>query len=225
MNEVDKLARVLLDYMRMDMPLRKSDAIVGMGALDVRVAEWAVELLIDGYGKYLIFTGGHGRVSKHVQKQTEAERFCEVALAIGIPPSKIYLDKRGSNTTENVLNVAQLVKTEKLRPRSLLVVTKPSMERRVYEAYRDLWPGEDTQISVTSAPLTYDEQPDENISKELFLNLLVGDVQRILQHPRYRLRSIPDEVRDAYERMIFKGYTQQLVPEQELSAYKKTLVV
>lgn len=223
MNEVDTLARILLDYLRIGQPLVKSDAIVGMGALDVRVAEWATELLIDGYGNYLVFVGGYGRLAEHHgQKQSEAERFCEVALALGIPPSKIHLDKRGSNVEENIANVIATLKREKLHPKSLLIVTRSFMERRVYTAFAERWPDKDVRITVTSPPLTFDEQDEEGITKDLFVNLLVGDLQRVSLHPKHGLRQLPDDVRLAYERLIDLGYTKQMLPTKKTTPRKKT---
>lgn len=38
MSNIDKLAQTLLDYMRLDMPIEKADVLIGMGALDTRIA-------------------------------------------------------------------------------------------------------------------------------------------------------------------------------------------
>jgi hypothetical protein len=55
--ETDRLASLVWDYMRMDMPLRKVEVIFVTCSLDLRVGEYAVELFKQGYGDSMIFSG------------------------------------------------------------------------------------------------------------------------------------------------------------------------
>lgn len=75
--------------MRMDMKLHPADVIIGHGCLDTRVAERSAQLMLDGYGELLVFTGGLGKVTKHVNKLSEAETFRDIAVSMGVDESSI----------------------------------------------------------------------------------------------------------------------------------------
>lgn len=213
MDDVDELAKTLLDYMRLNMVPEKSDIIIGMGALDTRIAERAARLFLDGYGKYIVFTGGLGKITKHMQEETEAEKFRSIAVKMGVPENKILLEKEASNSGENIVLVQKLLRAVGLRPASLLIVTKPYMERRVWAAYRKQWEDKNAQITVTSPQITYEEH-FKNIPKNLFINVMVGDLQRIREYPKQGFQvaqEIPDSVWSAYEKLVSLGYTQFLL--------------
>lgn len=64
--------------------------------------------------------------------------------------------------------------------------------------------------------LSYAEYPNENIPKELLINIMVGDLQRIKIYPAKGFQipqDIPDDVWSTYERLVALGYTQHLVKE------------
>lgn len=214
-NSVDENARKILNYMRMDMKLHPADVIIGHGCLDTRVAERSAQLMLDGYGTLLVFTGGLGKVTKYTQKLSEAERFREVALKMGVDESKILLEKDSTYTVQNILNTISLLQEKDIHPRSIIAVTKPYTERRLYATYMKQWPdAHSVDIMVTSPKLTYEQHVIDSISKELFINIMVGDMQRIIEFPARGFQieqEIPDDVRAAYERLIAGGYTKHLI--------------
>lgn len=213
-DHVDNLAKKLLAYMCMDMPVVKSEVIIGMGASDTRVAERAAQLFLNAYGEIIIFTGGLGKITKHTQTQTEAEKFQDIALRLGVPKTKILLEKKTTNVGENIVFVQKLLDEHGLAPKSILVVTKPYMERRAYAAYKKLWRDKQTAITVTSPQITYDEYFSDNVPKDVFLNVMVGDLQRIKEYPKQGFQieqKIPKDVWDAYEELVRLGYTKQVM--------------
>ena len=215
-NEIDKNARILLEYMRLNSPVVKSDVIIGMGALDSRIAERTAQLFLDGYGEYIIMTGGLGKVTKDTHTQTEAERFRDIAVKMGVNEDKILLEKEATNSGENIILVQKLLEEKNFHPKSLLIVTKPYMERRIWAAYKKQWKDTDTQITVTSPQISYEEHFNETIPKELFLNVMVGDLQRIKVYPGMGFQveqEIPDTVWRAYENLVELGYTDYVIEE------------
>ncbi|HUD06447.1 MAG TPA: YdcF family protein [Candidatus Saccharimonadales bacterium] len=215
MNEsVDDLARTLLDYMKMNTPVEKSDVLIGMGALDIRIAERTAQLFLDGYGKYIIFTGGLGKITKHTHTQTEAERFRDTAIKMDVPEDKILLEKEATNSGENIVLVQELLESKDLHPKSLLVVTKSYMERRIYAAYKKQWKDKAARIIVTSPQITYEEHFNEDIPKDLFINVMVGDLQRIKVYPKQGFQieqNIPENVWEAYKKLVRLGYTDFVI--------------
>lgn len=84
-----------------------------------------------------------------------------------------------------------------MRPSSLLIVTKPYMERRTYATFKKQWPNETTQLTVASPPITYEDYFTAELPKELMINIMLGDLQRIKEYPKLGFQieqAIPDEV-------------------------------
>src|SRR3989338_4143532 len=98
--DVDRLAKIIWDYMLMHHKIRKMDAIVAIGSNDTRVAVRARELFLDGYGDYLICAGGNGKNSDF--NEPEAIVFSKIMIKMGIPEDKIILETQSSNTGENM---------------------------------------------------------------------------------------------------------------------------
>jgi uncharacterized SAM-binding protein YcdF (DUF218 family) len=213
MNEIDELAQKLLDYMRLDMPVHKSDVIVGMGTLDNRVAERSAQLFLDGLADLLVFTGGFGRITKNRHTTSEAERFRDIAISMGVPVDKIVIETESSNTGDNIVFTQRLLASRLDDLHSVIFVTKPYMERRVRATFKKQWVGRQPEMIVTSPQFTYEEYFNEVISKDLFLNVLVSDVQRVkiyVERGYQAQEEIPQDVWDAYERLVELGYDKQL---------------
>lgn len=215
MMSVDDDAKIILDYMRLDMELHPADVIIGHGCLDTRVAEQSAQLMLDGYGTWLVCTGGLGKVTKHTQKLSEAETFRNVAVNMGVDESKILLEKKSTYTVQNILHTITLLDEKNIAPKSIIAVTKPYMERRLYATYMKQWPEvQHMDIMVTSPKLTYEQHVTDSITKDLFINIMVGDLQRIIEFPARGFQieqAIPGDVRAAYDRLITAGYTKHLI--------------
>jgi wobble nucleotide-excising tRNase len=88
------------------------------------------------------------------------------------------------------------------------------MERRIWAAFKKQWQDRDIKIAVTSPQITHEEHFNENIPKDLFINVMVGDLQRIKEYPKQGFQveqKIPDDVWHAYEELVKLGYTQFLM--------------
>ncbi len=137
MYDVHTDAKVLWNYHHLNQPLKKADAILGFGSHDLHVAERAAELYLAGYGKYIIFTGGLGRITKNIWRKPEAMKFAEVAAKRGVPREKIFIESASTNTGENIRNTKLLLKQKQLSFSNYLVVDKPFKERRIYATLKN----------------------------------------------------------------------------------------
>ena len=208
----DHLAGILWDYMHMNHMLQPSDVILVLGSNDLRVAEHGADLYLQGLAPWLVFSGNVGRLTEGVFKKSEAESFAEVALAKGVPPEAILVEPRSTNTGENIAFSRELLASRDIDPRSLIVVQKPYMERRAYATFMNFWPGKD--ILISSPPIAFSDYPTASLPKDLIINVLVGDVQRILVYPGKGFQipqPMPDEVRNAWSELVSRGYTHHLV--------------
>lgn len=215
MSNVDDDAKILLNYMRLGMKLEPCDVIVGHGCLDTRVAERAAQLFLDGYGGLLVFSGGYGRITKDFNDKSEAETFRDVAVRMGVPENKIMIETGATNTGENVVNTEKLLSDHGIQTDSIIIVTKPYMERRAYATFMKQRKKLPRRIYVTSPNLSYEDHfADGTIAKDMFLNVMVGDLQRLEEFPKRGFQieqDIPAEVWAAYDRLVAAGYTEHLL--------------
>jgi len=211
-DDVDALAKKIWEYGHMHQELEKADAIFALGSHDVRVAEYAAALFLDGWAPLLIFSGKEGRLTKNLLTKSEAEVFADVALKAGVPKEKIIIEPNSTNTGENILFTKKLLEEKGFDIRKFILVQKPYMERRAYATFKKQWP--EKEFIVTSPPIPFEEYPDHVKPREAMINTLVGDLQRIKLYPDKGFQifqDIPPDVWSAYEALIVLGYTKHMV--------------
>src|SRR6476620_7377176 len=93
-----QLAKKLWDYHHMDHALEKVDCILTLGSHDLRVAERAAQLYLEGWAPIMIFSGGLGNLTKEIWTQTEADQFAAIAIGMGVPEASILIENRSTNT-------------------------------------------------------------------------------------------------------------------------------
>ncbi len=215
MNQVDHYAKIIWDYMHMHHELRPMDAVFGLGSYGTDIAERATDLYLQGYGKYLIFSGDSGVIhgSRAFHESPEAEVFADIARQRGVPEEKIIIENKSTNTQQNVEFTRTLLKERRLNLNSFLLVQKPYMERRTYATFRNFWP--EAECIVTSPQISYEEykkrQEEEGID---FIGGMVGDLERIKKYPARGfqiLQEIPDNVWEAFLKLVAFGYTKRLL--------------
>lgn len=212
--EIDSLAKTIWNYHLLNQPLQKADCILALGSNDLRVAERAAQLFLDGFAPTLIFSGGVGRLTAGMWGKSEAETFAEVAVKMGVPSSAILVEPKSTNTGENVQFTKKLLAEKGIDPKSFILVQKPYMERRTYATFKKVWP--EKNFTVTSPQIPFEKYPNETLSKDLIINIMVGDLQRIKEYPARGFQipqEIPAEVWSAFEKLVAAGYTHHLIKD------------
>jgi uncharacterized SAM-binding protein YcdF (DUF218 family) len=192
--------------------LAKSDVILALGSNDLRVAEHAAGLFLRGLAPLLVCSGHVGPLTATRFLKSEAEMFADVAVAKGVPREVILLEARSTNTGDNVTFSRELLEARGIDPRRVILVQKPYMERRAYATFMQRWPGRD--VRVTSPPIDFDDYPTSDLPKDLVINIVVGDVQRMRVYADRGFQvaqPMPDEVWAAWEELVARGYTTHLV--------------
>ncbi|KAF6799583.1 duf218 domain-containing protein [Colletotrichum sojae] len=211
--QTERDAEIVYNYHRMQMPLRPASAVFCLCSLDTRVAARAAQLFLDGYGDYLIYSGGAGKLTENRFSRPEAEVFADIARGMGVPDDKIVVEPRSTNTGENVRFTHALLKERGLKAESFVLVQKPYMERRTYATFKKQWPDAGTEFTVTSPELGFEEYPDGENPKKLVVNIMVGDLVRIREYPAKGFQieqEIPEEVWEANQRLIAAGHDGHL---------------
>ncbi|HKO96306.1 MAG TPA: YdcF family protein [Pyrinomonadaceae bacterium] len=209
------LAQVIWDYHHMNHSLVHADAILVLCSHDLVVAERGAELFLEGWAPLLIFSGGLGTITSQMWTEPEADRFAALAMRWGVPPEKILIENKSTNTGENILFTRKLLKDQSISPNSLILVQKPYMERRTFATCKKFWP--EVEIAVTSPQLTFDQYLDQHSNRQLsnddVVSIMVGDLQRIRDYPAKGFQihqEIPAEVWQAYESLVAAGYDKHL---------------
>jgi uncharacterized SAM-binding protein YcdF (DUF218 family) len=210
--EILKLAQIVWDYHQMRHTLSPSDCILALGSHDLRVANRAAELYLEGYAPFVIFSGGLGNVTRGVWTVPEADQFAAIAMEMGVPADHILVENQSTNTGENILFTAKLLEQKGLSPNKFIVVQKPYMERRSYATFKKHWP--EKELLVTCPQYAMVDYPNDEISMERVINIMVGDLERIREYPALGFQVeqfIPEEVWDAGQELMQKGFTQHLL--------------
>lgn len=213
--DIDYYGKILWNYHKLNEKINKSDVIIGFGSHDLNVAKRCAELFLDGYGDMIIFTGGFGRITKPLWNITEAEKFAEIAINMGIPKNKIIIENKASNTGENIKYTKETLRDLNLSPTSFIMVDKPYRERRTYATLKKQWP--EIDFNITSPQYTYEEYcnfySQGEISKNEFISIMVGDLQRIDLYGKNGfqiVQDIPKDVWDAYNKLVNLNFNKHL---------------
>ena len=210
--EVLLLAQQLWNYHQMNHELAKSDCILALGSHDLRVADRAAELYLQGWAPLVVMSGGLGNFTQEMWTESEADQFAAIAIRKGVPEDAILIENRSTNTGENILYTQQLLQQKGLDPQNFIVVQKPYMERRSYATFKKHWPGKN--LLVTSPQIAFDEYATNDIPLDRVINIMIGDLQRIRVYPDKGFQvyqEIPAEVWDAYERLVQLGFDKHLL--------------
>lgn len=138
-------------------------------------------------------------------------------MKMGVPQDQILIENRSTNTGENIALAYQLLQKNNIPVKRMILVQKPYMERRTYATFMKQWPGEQVEIMVTSPQISFEAYPNEDISLEDVIHIMLGDLQRIKLYPKKGFQiyqEIPPDVWEAYRQLTDKGFTHHLIPDE-----------
>jgi uncharacterized SAM-binding protein YcdF (DUF218 family) len=212
-NRINELAELIWQYHLLHHAPQKADCIFALGCHDDGVGIVAADLFLEGWADLLLISGGV-LFDKDTSEKTEAEYFRDIALQKGVPAEKILIENHASNTGENFQFAGELLKQRGLDPNKFIVVQKPYMERRTYATGMAQWQGK--ELILASENISYKEYMKKGIPRDLILNTMVGDLQRIKFYPAKGFQiyqEIPADVWDAFEELVSFGFDQRLIKE------------
>ncbi|MER7979556.1 YdcF family protein [Streptomyces sp. NPDC095817] len=205
-------ARRLWDYHQMGHTPRPCSVAIGLGSHDLGVADTAVDLYKQGMAPLLVFTGATSPTTRERMPRGEAVHYRERALELGVPSSAVLVEPNARNTGDNIKFSRAVLEKAGVQVASVLLISKPYEERRAYATACKLWPG--IEFVSASTPMTFDEYVDSIQDAHLVIDMLVGALQRLLIYPEQGFmisQRVPDDVREAYERLCRQGFTSRLL--------------
>jgi uncharacterized SAM-binding protein YcdF (DUF218 family) len=211
-SQINQLAQKIWDYHHLNHRLEKSDLILALGSNDLRVAEYAADLYLQGWAPWLMFSGNTGTFTRGRFARSEAETFAAIAIEKGVPEESILIEPESTNTGENVIFSRRLLERRGFDPENLILVQKPYMERRTYATFMNFWPGK--RLIVASPPISFALYPTPELPRDLVINIMVGDLQRIKIYPQKGFQieqEIPADIWQAFEELVALGYKNHLI--------------
>lgn len=198
----------LWQYMQLSDSLQRSDCIFVLCSNDIRVADYAAKLYLDGWAKKMIFSGGTGRLTEGLFDSSEAQTFADHACALGVPMTDILLEENATNTGENVQFTYQLLESAGQHFDSFILVQKPYMERRTYATFVKQWPSSYQHICVTSPKTNFCDYFCDDIDLTTTVLAMLGDFERIKEYPKLGFQieqPIPESIEESYKaiKMVF----------------------
>ena len=210
-------AEIIWRYMRLVHEPRPVEFILCLGTNDIHVAHHAAKLWHEGHAKQIIMTGGlahQGDLARTGWDRPEAVVFAEAAERLGVPRSAILLENQATNTGDNFQFARALISNRRSQlPKELIVVAKPYMTRRGFATGCCVWPGVTLHMQCEEIGLR--EYLGRWNSPARILNLMVGDLHRIMAYPALGFQipqEVPAEVSQAFETLVSLGYRHHLIP-------------
>lgn len=206
-------ARLIWDYHQMGHPLQRCDVAIGLGSHDMGVSEYTAELFHAGWFPTIVFTGAVNPTHPERFPRGEAIHFREQALSLGVPASAILTEPNATNTGLNITLSRAVLQAAGIRPHTVMLIAMPYMQRRAYATCRKAWP--EVEVVCASQPLEFDDYTKTIGDEHLVIDMLVGDLQRVVEYPRLGFaieQPVPKDVHDAYQQLLTDGFTRRLLP-------------
>jgi uncharacterized SAM-binding protein YcdF (DUF218 family) len=203
---------LIWDFHQMHHTVRPTDAAIGLGSHDLGVAAYSAELYRAGLFPVLVFSGGNSPTTEARFPRGEAVHYREHALDLGVPDDAVLLEPNAGNTGENIALSRDVLAAAGIVPSSVLLISKPYMERRSYATARKVWP--EIDVICASEPLDLAEYLKSIGDEKLVVDMLVGDLQRVIEYPALGFaieQEIPEDVHAAYDYLIREGFTSRLI--------------
>jgi uncharacterized SAM-binding protein YcdF (DUF218 family) len=187
------------------------DAIVVCCSYDLRVCDYACELIRQELAPRLVLTGKSGNWTRHLWAVPEARIFAERALANGIDPGRIELEEQATNFGENIA----FVRSSWLQLRRVTFVTKPNAVLRVALTVPVQWP--EVTAWIDAPPLAFPHEVSQIIGVLGVIHEMVGDIDRVMQYPArgfHRPHALPEPILESWRYLIAAGFDAHQLSQQ-----------
>jgi uncharacterized SAM-binding protein YcdF (DUF218 family) len=207
-------AMIIWDYHQMHHEVRPCSTGIGLGSHDLGVATLAASLFHAGLFSALIFSGANSPTTASRFPRGEAVHYAEHAMALGVPEDAIIIEAHAANTGQNIEFSRRVLTDTGINATSVMLISKPYMQRRAYATMRKVWPEPD--VVCVSEDLSFDDYLKSIGEDKLVIDMLVGDLQRIIEYPNRGFaiaQDVPGFVLGAYQRLLAAGYDSRLMKD------------
>jgi vancomycin permeability regulator SanA len=192
-----------------DLGQDAADIGLALGCHDLAVADHAARLMLDGRVGRLVFSGATSPATRPLFPEGEAVHFARRALAAGVPPQSVVLERHATNTAENFTRTRALLDSKAVAVESGIIVTRPYHKRRALLTARHNWPG--VRWRATAGEHDFDAYCAQLGDTNRVINYVVGEVIRIAAYGGERgllgpADPVPEHLLTTAERLSAAGY-------------------
>ncbi len=126
------------DFIFVDTEIEKSDVILVPGGSHPQLMERAAELYKNGYGRYILPSGGANKKLKN--NETEWDFLRAIAIKAGVDEKVILKENKAQNTFENARFSWDLLQSMNIPVKNVLLVCKAYHSRRALLTYQSVFP-------------------------------------------------------------------------------------
>jgi uncharacterized SAM-binding protein YcdF (DUF218 family) len=184
------------------------DAVVVCCSYDLRVCDYACELIHQGLAARLVLTGKSGNWTRHIWSVPEARIFADRALANGIEWPKIELEEQATNFGENIA----FVRRSWPSLQRVTFVTKPNSVLRVALTVPVRWP--EVRAFVDAPPLMFPDEVSHIIGVLGVVHEMVGDIDRVIRYPARGFQvphTLPETILESWRYLVAAGFGRHLL--------------
>ena len=196
----------------MDHDLRPCAAGIALGSNDLGVATQAARLYHQGWFPVLVLTGANSATTIARFPRGEATHYREHVLELGVPEQAIQIEPTATNTGQNISRSRAVLRAAGVPVDSVLLVSKPYMQRRSFVTCRRQWP--DVTPVCAAQSVGFADYARAAGNGHLVIDHMVGDLQRIVEYPKRGFaiaQPVPARVLAAYQRLVEAGFTSRLL--------------
>ncbi|WXL24363.1 YdcF family protein [Ectopseudomonas mendocina] len=204
-------AQVLWDFLSAGRGHAECELLIVCGSYDLRVCDYACELLDQGVAEHIVFSGNTGNWTRHLWERPEAEIFAERAMALGVRPEQFSLEARSTNFAENIAFTRELFP----HVRRATFLTKPNSIRRVKLTLPIRWP--ELTAWVDAPGYRFPDGVANVVGLFGLIAEMVGDVQRIKLYPQAGFQvaqELPEAVEQAWQFLVEQGFDHHKIRTQ-----------
>ena len=205
-------AKTIWDYHQMGHTLRPCSAAIGLGSHDLGVATYSAQLYAERMFPVIVYSGATSKTTATRFPDGEAVHYRRHALELGVPDRSILVEPRARNTGQNITFSRKILTVAGVEVDSVLLISKRYMQRRAYATCRHLWP--EVEVVCASEPLTFEVYVKSIGDEHLVIDMLVGDLQRIIEYPKQGFaiaQDVPEPVNAAFDRLVVQGFDSRLL--------------
>ena len=198
---IPKELQVILNFLNDSVPtehLPKTEAIFIFGFIDRRIAEHAARLFHQNKAPKILISGGTGFLGRDPQGYpSEAECYAEILEESGVPVEALILEKKASNTLENVILGMKTAYQHDFYPSSIIVVALPPLLRRARATFAKHCP----EIKTFGSSFNVPENEWRDVRR---IRRVLGEIDRLKQYAEKKDIigiKIPPEIKSAYRKV------------------------
>ncbi|GAA4926131.1 hypothetical protein GCM10025331_06660 [Actinoplanes utahensis] len=161
---------------------------------------------------WLVFSGANAPTTIEVFPRGEAVHYREYAMENGVPADAILVETQARNTSQNIEYTRAVLEKRGIQAQSVILMSRPYQQRRAYATCKKIWP--EVDVICASLPLGLDNYVASIGNAAKFINMLVGDTQRITKYADLGFaiaQEVPMDVEESFSRLTRAGYVDRLV--------------